>query len=149
MRRLIVLLSVLALLLVTAAPAAALGQPFVVRMSGTEEVPGPGDPDGMGLAIVTVDPERGQVCFVLAVRRIGLPATAAHIHPGQAGQANPPIIHLVAPGHHGLSAGCTEASSELLQNIRNQPWAYYVNVHNQEYPGGAVRGQLSTQSVAT
>ena len=32
----------------------------------------------------------------------------------------------------------------LIREIRAHPGRYYVNVHNAEYPGGAVRGQLRT-----
>jgi len=31
----------------------------------------------------------------------------------------------------------------VAKNILQHPEQYYVNVHNAEWPGGAVRGQLS------
>jgi hypothetical protein len=31
----------------------------------------------------------------------------------------------------------------IVQRILNNPDSFYVNVHNPEYPAGAVRGQLS------
>ena len=33
----------------------------------------------------------------------------------------------------------------LAQEILSSPEDYYVNVHNAEYPGGALRGQLAFQ----
>jgi hypothetical protein len=35
---------------------------------------------------------------------------------------------------------------ELIQAIISDPSAYYVNVHDTVYPGGANRGQLSRSS---
>jgi CHRD domain len=32
----------------------------------------------------------------------------------------------------------------LLRDIRRNPGDYYVNVHNGDFPGGAVRGQLES-----
>jgi hypothetical protein len=40
------------------------------------------------------------------------------------------------------SKGCTTASRSLIASILRSPSAYYVNVHNAKYPGGALRGQL-------
>ena len=142
MRRLVVLVSVLALLLVTVAPAAAVGDTFFIRMTGDAERPGPGDPDGSGIALLSVNPEHGRVCYVLVVRNIGLPATGAHIHQADVNNPGPIVVPLKAPGRNGLAVGCAEADPGLLNDILNRPWAFYVNVHSEQYPAGAVRGQL-------
>ena len=51
------------------------------------------------------------------------------------------IVNLVPPTN-GESSGCASASGELIKAIFQNPANYYVNVHNAEYPGGALRGQL-------
>jgi hypothetical protein len=58
---------------------AAGGRPLSTTMTGGEEVPGPGDPDGSGEAFITLNHGSGEVCFQLTVSDIA-PATAAHIH---------------------------------------------------------------------
>lgn len=117
------------------------GRPLATDMTGAEEVPGPGDPDGSGTALITLNQGLGTVCFTLEVEDIA-PARAAHIHVAPAGVAGPVVIGLVPPTD-GSSSGCVEnVEPALIKAIRQNPSAYYVNVHNAEYPAGAVRGQL-------
>lgn len=109
-------------------------------LTGTAEVPGPGDPDGTGSAVVRFDVSEGEVCYDIAVSNIG-PATAAHIHSGAAGQSGGPVINFNV-AENGLESCVTGVDRDLMQQILDNPAAYYVNVHNETYPGGAVRGQL-------
>jgi hypothetical protein len=99
-----------------------------------------GDPDGRGSARITVNPGRGEICYDLTVTGIA-PATAAHIHEAPAGQAGPVVAPLMAPSS-GMSTGCVSVSREEAKDILKHPERYYVNVHNAEFPGGALRGQL-------
>jgi hypothetical protein len=134
------------LLLALAASVVALaddgGRPFATTLTGAAEVPGPGDPDGSGTAAVRLNLGQGEVCFELVVSGIA-PATAAHIHVGPAGVAGPVVVGL-APPTSGTSSGCvTDVSPELIKVITQNPQNYYVNVHNADFPAGALRGQLS------
>ena len=114
------------------------------RLSGPSEVPGPGDPDGRGEAIIAVIPAQNEICFILVADHITLPAIAAHIHQGQGGVAGPVVVTLTPPGATGTSAGCIGGLSKaLLTAILANPGDYYVNVHTTDYPNGAIRGQLS------
>jgi hypothetical protein len=109
------------------------------ELSGAEEVPGPGDPDGSGSATIIVIPP-DTVCYVLTAENIE-PATAAHIHSGRPGVAGPVEVPLEPPTN-GASGGCTRADPEDVSGLQENPGNYYVNVHNAEYPAGAIRGQL-------
>ena len=133
---------VLALMLAVtiAGPAAAAGRTLTTPLIGAEEVPGPGDPDGSGFAVITLNSGQGEVCWELTASDIA-PATAAHIHVGEAGVAGPVVVTL-SPPTDGSSDGCVATDPALIKDIRKNPTNYYVNVHNAEYPAGALRGQL-------
>lgn len=133
-------LAVSASLLATAAVAQTGGRPLQASLTGAAEVPGPGDPDGTGSARITVNPGRTQVCYKLSVANIA-PATMAHIHEAAPTAAGPVVVTLGAPTT-GASSGCVTVTSALALEILKDPGDYYVNVHNAEFPGGAVRGQL-------
>jgi hypothetical protein len=120
----------------------ALAIPTVLsaQLTGEQEVPGPGDPDGSGLAFVTTEPPN-RICYTLTAFNIA-PPNAAHIHFGPPGVAGPVVVELEPPTFGG-SGGCTTADPALVANIAANPSLYYVNVHNVPYPEGAIRGQLN------
>ena len=119
------------------------GRPFIIPLTGEAEAPGPGDPDGSGTAWITLNQGQGEVCFVLEVADIALPATGAHIHEAPAGEPGGIVVPLTAPDETGRSSGCVPADRDLIKAMRQNPEAYYVNVHSTEHRPGAVRGQLS------
>jgi len=130
---------VLALLLIAAVPVVAAPRATLeASLTGEKEVPGPGDPNGRGEAEVKV--YKTKVCYELEVERIK-PATAAHIHRGGPSVAGPIVVEFKAPTD-GSSEGCKAISKKLSKKLRENPWRYYVNVHNDPYPDGAIRGQL-------
>ena len=118
------------------------GSELSATLTGAAERPGPGDPDGTGSARITVNSGQGEVCFHLEVSGVD-PITAAHIHVGSPAVAGPIVVPLNPPPTGGSSTGCVAADEELIRQIRNNPEAYYVNVHNAPFPAGALRGQLS------
>ena len=115
------------------------GQTFRLTLSGESEVPGPGDPDGFGRAVIEIKALQ-QLCYRLTVRNIA-PATMAHVHAGPVNVAGPIVVNLQAPTGGGSEA-CTPVTRQLARDILGNPSNYYVNVHNAEFPAGAVRGQL-------
>jgi len=125
------------------------GRLFTTTLSGAEEVDpitgalGAGDPDGSGLATLTVNPGQEEVCYEISVEDIMLPAIGAHIHVGDAGENGPVVVPLNPPDASGFSSGCAEVPRELALTIIQDPEGYYVNVHTTDFPNGAIRGQLS------
>ena len=117
------------------------GRHLTTTLTGEQEVPGPGDPNGRGFATVTVNPGQGVLCYELSVFGI-VPATAAHIHEAPFGEADGVVVTL-EPLTDGSSSGCMAVGRDLAKDILKNPADYYINVHNEPYPLGAVRGQLS------
>ena len=108
------------------------------ELTGEKEVPGPGDEDGSGTAVVKVF--RAEVCYTLRVQGIEAP-TAAHIHLGLRNEAGPVVQDLAEPTN-SLTKDCVETTRALSLELREHPRRYYVNVHNEPFPDGAIRGQL-------
>ena len=143
----VVLLATTFLLMIPSVAATnSAGAPRTTSLNGTEEVLG-GDQDGSGSALVTLNVGRSRVCWELSVSDI-VPATAAHIHLAPAG-VNGPVVVPLSPPTTGSSAGCRDGvNPELIQAIIDFPENYYVNVHNANFPGGALRGQLSNPGLS-
>jgi hypothetical protein len=143
MRTLVLSTVVMALALLTGAQVMAAQEMGKAKatLTGAAEVAGPGDPQGSGTLQVTLDPDKGEVCYELSVANIQ-EATAAHIHEGAMGKEGPVKVALDAP-KTGSAKGCTRADGPVIIAIMQDPAGYYVNVHNAAFPKGAVRGQLS------
>jgi hypothetical protein len=126
--------------------AACVGQPgnqratLYLSMTGIQEVP-TGDPDGNGTVEIRVTPATGSLCWNLYARAID-PATAAHIHRGPAGAAGPPVMALTTPDANGRSQGCANIDQHLARQMVLAAQDFYVNVHTEAHPQGAIRGQL-------
>jgi len=109
---------------------------FVVPMDGLQEVPGPGDPDGAGTAVLDIDPAALAIDWNIAVSNIDFPLTGAHIHQAPAGVAGPIVVDFSSQLN---GTGLVDAD---LAAVLANPTNYYVNVHNSLFPAGAIRGQL-------
>lgn len=140
--RLFAAITVTTALIATPAIAQTGGHKLQTAMTGAAEVPGPGDTDGTGNAQITVNSGQNKVCYKLSVANIAT-ATMAHIHQGAPTVAGPVKVTLGKPGANGMSSGCVTVARALAMDIAKRPADYYVNVHNAEFPGGAIRGQLA------
>jgi hypothetical protein len=102
----------------------------------------PGDKGGSGTAHVTLITSEDQLCYSLEASDIE-PGTKAHIHEGTAEERGPTVVELDPPPEDRTSSRCTDINPALLRNLLEKPQRYYVDVHNKEFPHGAIRGQLS------
>jgi len=114
-----------------------------------------GDPDGKGKGYVFgVDGDPTTLCYNVIVNKIQLVPVGegmmAHIHEG-ARDTNGPVVAALAGPEDTNAADClTEGEmgkfptgeAGIVQRILQNPEDFYINVHNPEFPAGAIRGQL-------
>lgn len=126
---------------------------------------GPGPDNGTTVAF----PGKYYLCYDLVTRNID-DATAAHIHEvDREGNektnprklAGPVVVNLLlgadddtegaafkdddgqlVDADEATSTCVTAEDDEVIDELTHHPAEYYVNVHNDEFPGGAIRGQL-------
>ena len=148
-----ILSSLILLFSLSVATASAARHPgahiFVVELTGEAEVPGPGDPNATGTAAILVIPAADLICYKLAWQNIDGTVFGAHIHEGADDEAGPIVVTLFG-GPVGPSTAlsgtdsfqsCTRSAE--ADDIAENPENYYVNIHSDLYPGGAIRGQLA------
>ena len=113
--------------------------------SGDQEIAG-GDADGHAVAFVRTR-GGGRVDFGITYSGIA-PPTAGHIHQGAVGVNGGIVVpFFAAPGGlpptlNGIAGMVTGVMPDTIAMINRNPSGFYTNLHNVEFPGGAVRGQL-------
>lgn len=112
---------------------------FDVQLTGQAEVPGPGDEEGTGTGDVIL--QDGEACVEVEVA-LASPPEAMHIHEGTVDESGPVVIDFGSPTRDDGWSTCVEADQALLDEIAADPAGYYLNVHNEDFPEGAVRAQL-------
>jgi len=116
---------------------------LTTKLTGAAEVPNPGDPDGKGTTVVRFNERRGTVCFKISVKDIA-GSSAAHIHEAPVGKGGPVVVPLFAmQSARKQRKGCVaDVDRTLVRRILANPRGFYVNVHNADFPTGALRGQF-------
>lgn len=134
-----------AALVASTSPAGADDARIIATLTGAAERPGPGDPDALGRAYITINDAANQLCLVLQWTAVDGTLSGLHIHvtPPDPG---PVVVPFAVPpsAPTGQTNQCVIVGNEtLLDNIAANPQQYYINLHSTPlYPGGAIRGQL-------
>ncbi|HNX50750.1 MAG TPA: PKD domain-containing protein [Thermoanaerobaculaceae bacterium] len=123
---------------------AVSSQTFVPTLAGNREAGAPGDPDGTGVAVLTIDGAR--LRYFVWGKGIEAPS-AAQVQAGRAGENGAVTISLTGTFTSPASsvfvlAGAVDISSATAAAILQTPSAFYLNLLNPTFPDGAVRGQL-------
>lgn len=124
------------------------GTILATSLRGANEVPvkgGPavGDKDGAALEFIKVKGDK--VSVAVTWRGTGTP-TMLHIHQGAKGTNGGVKVDFgkllgKIKGHHVVGTVQVKDTA-LLAQLKNDPGAFYANLHTAGFPGGAVRGQL-------
>jgi hypothetical protein len=120
---------------------------YEVSLDGASEVPGPGDPDGSAMVRLDLGTVSNEVCVnELTITGVDSP-TLFHIHRGPVGVAGPIVVDLV-PALTSVPY-CATIDPALMAELITTPEEFYLNIHNEAFPAGAVRGQLPSQTPPT
>ncbi|MBA4170581.1 MAG: CHRD domain-containing protein, partial [Chloroflexi bacterium] len=146
------ILIAMSMALLTVAPVSA-DTTFDIEISGAAEVCDVATEcggDGTGTAVIDVVTDTDEICFDLDGADVTLPITAAHIHEAPEGEAGPVVVALFTdPEADFPISGCVTADAGLVAEIEANPENYYVNLHNADFPAGALRGQLAAAQAET
>jgi hypothetical protein len=141
--RRLTLLIVLAIALLTT--ASAFGQTLGAVLTGSQETP-PNTNPGFGNATVTFDSTRTNITVTITVANLGSPINNFHIHEQVAGASGGVVVNLILLGgvfNNGTMTGTFPIAADVAQRMLQNPNGFYVNVHTNQFPGGAIRGQLA------
>jgi len=109
-------------------------------LNGANALPTIGDPDGSGVFKFAIKPEENQFCYELNVSNVGIP-TAATVGIGSRGNTGPTLLTLQPPSH-GTAKDCLTLDADKISELNSNLGNYYVSVQTEEFPNGAVRGQM-------
>jgi PKD repeat protein len=120
------------------------GFALATTLLGSRE-PSGGAPSGKGFAAIVFD--SSALYYYLWETGIAAP-TAAHIHTGIAGTNGSVLVGLSPVFSNGQATGTVPVDAATEAGILANTAEYYVNIHNGDFPNGAIRGQLhATETV--
>ena len=117
----------------------------VAPLTGAAEVPDPGQEGATG-TVDRLEVTDTQVCATFSVDGLDSPANMAHIHTGGPTESGPPVVNFGQPADAATGAWdtCVDADEATRTGIVQNPTGFYLNVHTETFPNGAVRGQLAS-----
>jgi hypothetical protein len=126
----------------TATPA--LAAKFTAVLNGDGHALAGGDTNGWGRVKVNVDNTFNQVCADIEVRSVGR-VRSVDIYRGGPGVQGQAVVHLDRPDD-GDEDDCDSVGDALADDISRNPGNFYVLVRTEDFPRGAIRGQLVPSS---
>lgn len=132
-----------ALILSTSAlPALSLGLAINANLNGNNVIPGPGDSDGSGYVVLALKAAIGEVCGFVSIDGVDQTNIVVRVHKAESGQVGPNLFDLASTSDGSSFACVKHIGPTIINDMKDHPSAYYVNVHNDEFPNGALRGQF-------
>lgn len=116
---------------------------FQAFLSGAGENPVNASP-GTGLGMVVLNAAQNQITVDLSWSGLTSPATASHIH-GPAGAGTNAAVLFPFSGVPAATAGSIPEQTFSINSTQVgylQSGLLYMNIHDANFPGGEIRGQL-------
>ena len=108
---------------------------YNVTLAGFSE----GSPNGSALAVVTINPASDELCWnFYQLKNLPSP-TVARLFRNFTGARGTGGYLL---GSRYTPSGCIRKPPLTLQLIESRPEQFYLNIHTEQFPEGAVRGPL-------
>jgi hypothetical protein len=127
-------------------PPKPVAASYSVTLSGFPRGAGSkrGSPNGSALALIDVNPTTNELCWTFKqVKNIPHPTVARLFRLGAIFSRQFVTSEVGIPlGHTYTPAGCIREDPRILGLVTSKPQQFYVNIHDAEYPVGAVRGPL-------
>lgn len=128
---------------------ATLGFDYVVPMTWEEETGG-GETGAEGLALLGINEDTNTIDVMAFYDEVTGPfgdAPGFHIHAGARGTDGPIVVTLATGADldegDGFYWAEVDAGSFDVGLLLTSPEAYYLNLHSNDHPDGAIRGQLA------
>lgn len=128
--------------------ATARAETLGAVLTGSQEFPQNSSP-AFGEATFTLDAPHTSLSVSLSVSGLSAPITGAHIHgEAPAGQNAGVLINFLPSGGPAFNNGRLTATYTIDKTvgdrIATRPDLFYANVHTSQFPGGEIRGQLTS-----
>jgi hypothetical protein len=128
-------------------PPGPVAASYSVTLSGFKRGKGsePGSPNGSALGLIDVNPDTNELCWTFTQLQNVPHPTAARIFRLGAFVSQQFVTSSVGIplGHTYKPSGCIHEHPRVLGLVTTTPQEFYVNIHDAEYPLGAVRGPLA------
>lgn len=141
------------------AVGALIGCDFKVVMTGKDEVTDAGvrdqgEPGGSGLARLDIDEAANSIEVIVVYEDVAGPfdgASGLHIHRGARGTNGPVVVSLATGSELERGVWFWQATVDVpttgpgafdVSDLLDDPASYYLNLHTDAFPAGAIRGQL-------
>jgi hypothetical protein len=114
---------------------------MTASLSGANEVPQV-DTRASGGGKVVVDTERRAMTWIVDVKDLSAPLSAAHFHgPSSTAQNAGIMVPIAKQGEQSPFTGSATLSAEQMADLLAGRW--YINIHTPNHPPGEIRGQVT------
>lgn len=114
---------------------------LTVSAIGANE-PAGGAKSGSAWGTFFLNKTKGILCSSIKTKGLSN-VQGSHIHTGVKGVTSEIVVTVDAQRFNISGENCVKAPVALIKAIAANPSSYYFNVHTDDFPGGAVRGQLA------